>query len=738
LKFNLLKNLSHMNKKITSLLLLGTLLTSPSAFAIGQADDPVSDFSAITRYSYDYFAEFGPVTLLDMLQRLPEAQQILASSSGNRRGGGKRGFGSGGDQILINGKRLSGKANNISDTMARISSGNVEEIQLIRGAVEGLDVQSDGLVINIKLEAGISTSSTFWKVGGVYYEGLSASPTFTLSHSGSTGKVEYMFGAERKHWEFNFDRDEEYQDGNGDRTGELFVIGKYTRPSTAFTTNLTYNSDENGTLRINGLYEPRKNDGDEIRIETGDSPFYRFSPRKTTGSKWEIGGDYTRNIEWLGQLKTLFVVNRDVQDEAEDRFDSPDADFNYQSLNKIINRSEKIIRASLTRPFIFNQTVEVGAEAAFNTYDQKFDQLSFSDENTVSEINAADEVEISEKRYEVFAIHNYSFNSKLTLQSSLTTEFSTITADTVLPNGDVSRRQTSFTFPKPRLNLRYDVTDSDLIRLLVEKKVSQLDFQNFVTRWDNGSQQLILGNTAIKPQEEWEFSLAYEHRFAKNLGTIEVQVFHTKFKDYISNIDFSEYADGLGNQITADQYFALRPSDALRDTTDFTAKSGNIDKATGYGVKIKSNIRLGFLGLEGAVINIDYEYSTKKTRDQFTGVWRRFERGADHDLKLGYRHDITEWSFSYGVNSRIRTDTERFYINYYWPTSPYPEVSAFAELTVIGGIKARVEAAQIMGKRQRSTKINYSDHIRFDDISRVDIRETRTAQEFKFSLQGTF
>ncbi|MDG1437829.1 MAG: TonB-dependent receptor, partial [Emcibacteraceae bacterium] len=524
----------------------GTILTSSSAFAAGQADDPVQDFSAITRYKFEYFAEYGPVTLLDMLQRLPEAQQILSKSSGNRRGGGKRGFGSGGDQILINGKRLSGKANNISDTMARISAGNVEEIQLIRGAVEGLDVQSDGLVININLEAGISTSSTFWKVGGVYYEGFDASPTFTLSHSGSTGKVEYMLGVERKHWEFHYDRDEVYEDADGTHTGDLFVKGRFERPSTAFTTNLTYNSEDNGVLRINGLYEPGENTGDELRIETGNSPFYRLSPRVYTGSKWEVGGDYTRDIELLGQLKTLFVVNRDKQDENEDRFNAPDADFNYQSLSKVINRSEKILRASLTRPFIFDQTVEVGAEAAFDSYDQRFDQLEYSDADTVSNILAADEVEISEKRYEVFVIHNYSFNSKLSLQSSITTEFSTITADTILPNGDVSRRETNFTFPKPRFNLRYDITDSDQIRLLVEKKVSQLNFQNFITRFDNASQQLILGNTAIKPQEEWEFSLSYEHRFAKNLGTIEFQFFHSKFKDYIGNIDFSEYENDLG------------------------------------------------------------------------------------------------------------------------------------------------------------------------------------------------
>lgn len=732
-----------MNKKYLTLLLLSTFLTSPLNTAFGQSsertDDPLANVSAIDRFTYEYFAETAPVTLLDMLQRIPEAQQILAQEGGGNRGNnGKRGFGSGGDKFLINGKRLSGKANNISDTMARISAGNVEEIQLIRGNVEGLDVQSDGLVINVKLFAGVSDSTTFWSIGGVYYEGHDVSPTFTVSHSGSWDNLEYMFGVERKHWEFHFDRDEIYLDAEDEQTGTLFVQGMYPRPSTAFTTNLTYSFGDSSILRLNGLYEPRSENGEELRIQEGDGAFYRNTLKDANGSKWEVGGDYERSVGWFGRLKTLFVVNRDEYNELEERFDAPDAEFRYESLGKTIDRSEKILRSSFTKQIFSDQNLEVGGEAAFNTYDQRFDQLNYSDADTVSEILANDEVEISENRYEIFAIHNYTINDNITLQTSLTTEFSTITADTVLPNGDISRRQTSFTFPKPRINLRYELTSSDQIRLLAEKKVSQLNFQNFITRWDNGTQQLILGNTGIKPQEEWEFSAAIEHRFSDSLGSVELQFFHSNYKDFISAVDFSEYEDELGNQIDADVYFSLPPSDELRNATSFSAKSGNIDKATAYGVKVKSNLRLGFLGVPEAVLNVDYEFATKNTRDQFTGEWRRLDRRSDHTLRLGYRHDVTSWNFAYGVDGEFKSDYERFYINYYWDASPYAEVNAFIEQTVYAGIKARLEGNALTGKRQNSVRTNYNDHIRFDDISRVDVRDTRTAREIRFSLQGTF
>lgn len=727
-----------MTNKLLALLIAGTILGDAVAYA--QADDPVKDYSAVTRYGFDYFSEFGPVSLLDMLERIPDAKQILDKSAGgsNGRGNAKRGFGSGGDQILLDGKRLAGKANNISDTLARVSATNVLEIQLIRGAVEGLDVQSDGLVINVVLESGVSTSTTFWKVGGVYYEGFKAHPTFTISHSGSTGNLEYMVGVERKRWEFHFDRDELYSDAQGSSTGSLFVEGAYNRPSTAFTSNITYGFSDSGILRLNGLYEPRKNTGGEVREEFGNSPFYRLSDRDASGSKWEVGGDYERNIDFMGRLKTLFVINRDKNDDLVERFNAPDAAFSNQTLGTIINRSEKIIRASVTRSITDKQSIELGAEGAFNSYDQSYDQLKYSAQDVISDVVADDTVEISEKRYEIFANHNYNISPKIALQSSLVAEFSTITADSILPSGDIDRRNTSFTFLKPRINLRYEISEQDQIRLIAEKKVSQLDFKNFITRFDNGTQQLIIGNTGIKPQEDWEFSLAYEHRFSGNLGSVEVQLFHTRFKDLIDNVDFSVFLNDDGNSLTADAYFALPPSNALRDTTDFTAKSGNIDKASAYGIRAKGNLRLGFVGLPEAVVNVDYEYSKNDTTDQFTGLSRRFDRRSDHILKLGYRHDITQWQASYGINGEIKSDYERFYINYYWPSSPYPEISAFVEVNVYQGIKARVEGNQLLGKRQRTTLISYNDHIRFADVRRIAQRNTRTAQEIKFSLQGTF
>ena len=77
---------------------------------------------ATVTYEASFFEPYQTVTAADMLRWVPGGAALLPD---NRRGGNqseKRGFGSGGDQILINGKRLSGKSNDIGSAMQRIQA----------------------------------------------------------------------------------------------------------------------------------------------------------------------------------------------------------------------------------------------------------------------------------------------------------------------------------------------------------------------------------------------------------------------------------------------------------------------------------------------------------------------------------------------------------------------------------------------------------------------------------------
>jgi len=703
--------------------------------SVQAAEEAVVDASVVT-YEPDYFVKFSPVTLLDMLQRIPGVQEILNK---NRRGRSQRGFGSGGDQILIDGRRLAGKSNNISDTLARISAGQVARINLIRGASSGLDVQSQGLVINIEMREGSSKSSTFWRVMGEYTVGHTFIPQFLVSHTGTTGNLEYNVAVERKDDKGYRPSDEIIYDPVGNQTGTQNIDHVFLFKGFKFTSNLIYSFGSGDQLRLNGLYEPNSFEFHEERIETGVDADFVIWDQGRDNARWEVGGDYTFSLGSFGKFKSLFVINENTEDSEIERVrDFFEPSYTYSNEFTDAKRSEKIFRLSTTVDIIGGQSVEVGGEAAINTFDKTFRSVSRDNSIDPLALDTIDDVDIQENRYEIFAIHSYNISPDMVLQSSLTTELSKIVADNLFPDGTFDRRDTSFTYFKPRMDFRYDYTDSDQIRATVEKKVSQLRFDTFVTSFDAQNDELKVGNTNLRPTQIWEFSLAYEHRLADDAGSLEGNLFYHYRKDHQTRVDFTEYVDLNGNPIGVDQFFALPPSEQLRDDTDFTPSQGNINSAYLYGVDLKSNLRMGFVGVPEAVLTLGYRFEKRKSIDQFTQMLRNFARHSDHNFNFNFRHDVTKWRIAYGFDVSVRSDWANYDMRYFQPQSPAAGIKAFAEYNMKSGIKVRFDMLEIAGSAGNQTTVRYSDHIRFNEISKTESRENKRPRVLQLSLQGNF
>lgn len=697
--------------------------------------------ASIVTYEKEFFDRYNSVTLLDMLRIIPGVTEILDDSGGDDQN--ERGFGSGGDQILLNGRRLAGKSNNIDDTLSRFSASQIEKIELIRGATSGLDVQSQGLVINISTFDTADTSTTFLQVGTRYTIDHIFQPRFLVSHSGSVDRFNYSVSAAREDNGFFFTRDEQFYDANDNQTGDRFVDGNSRFVNYKFNTNLSYAFEGGAELRLNGLYEPGRSFGEELRESSSDPLSPALWDVDSDVDNWEVGGDYSVDLGFLGQLKALFVVNQNKRDGGVNRFRGAAATL-FENNREVSTKDdrEKIFRASLTEKITDKQSLEFGGEVAINTSKRFFINSDRSAGSDPFIVNNEDNVDIKENRYDIFAHHTYNISSRLVLQSSLTTEFSKIVADNIFPNGNIDRRDTSFTYLKPRFNLRFDVDPQNQIRATVEKTVSQLDFDNFVTFFDRQSNTFNFGNTNIRPEQMWRFSAAYEHRFANDGGSLEIELFYEDYSDYISKVDFTDYQNFDGLSVGADAFFALPPTPALRmvvqNGSGFASKLGNIDSAKGYGATVQGSMRLGFVGIDDAVLSATYTYEKVEVTDQFLFDVRSFDGHSEHSINLNFRHDITDLGLTYGLEVEIESDNTTHDIDFRWKRKPAAEFLAFAEYNILQNLKARLELENITGVRSRSTFLRYNDQIRFDDLSSRTERHTTNTQEITILLQGTF
>lgn len=162
-----------------------------------KAQDPSTSQDSTVTYPAEYFAQFNPYSVNDMLQRIPGIS-LARSGSGNESRGGSRGLGAGGEQVLINGRRIAGKSNEGDSLLSRIPASEVRYIEIIRGTSGELDVRGGAQVINVVLDKALSSASFAYEVSTDRALDGSLIPGGKISATGQYGALNYFLSAERE------------------------------------------------------------------------------------------------------------------------------------------------------------------------------------------------------------------------------------------------------------------------------------------------------------------------------------------------------------------------------------------------------------------------------------------------------------------------------------------------------------------------------------------------------------
>ena len=185
-----------------AVLLLGVVSSGAEVSAQGGAAE--EDTTVV--YEASYFAQWAPVTAMDMVNRIPGVNVAgggggagfrLPGGANRNASRGGRGLGSGGGstQILINGKRTAGKDNNAQLQLARINADQVNYIELIRGTGGDLDVRGSGQILNIVMFEALDTSSVSFDLLTDYYKDQATRPGGSISYSNQFDRLNLLVSA---------------------------------------------------------------------------------------------------------------------------------------------------------------------------------------------------------------------------------------------------------------------------------------------------------------------------------------------------------------------------------------------------------------------------------------------------------------------------------------------------------------------------------------------------------------
>jgi len=720
---------------------LGVTLFLHSGIVISQEN--VEDESTVV-YPASYFAEWSPVTAQDMLDRIPgldmgSMSSFSRSSRGSSRssgrgssgGSGGRGFGGGNRaiEILINGKRTAGKNNSTDRQLSRIISSQVDRIEIIRGTSGDLDVRGSGQVINVVLYEELSAASLQYDFGAEHSPDNTIKPRAEVSYNGQIGGLGFQTSV-RGYDPLFYTQSREYSMlGDFSPNDEIREIRRRDPRGGGFSTNFDYEINSRSSARFNATWTEGTHTSDTRRTTTDlkvvpNLNTYQLETAPGIYKNWEIGGDYELNTESGSRWKVLFISNSLESGDTRERFDILGE--NSKSKNLFLDSwsetKERILRGSYTFDIFVGQDLEIGAERAQTILNSKL-ALGISSDSGIPSPSVGGLVPmpisnanstVEEIRYEPFVIHNWIFNSRTSLETSILYEDSEITQ-----KGDVAK-QRSFSFIKPKLDFRYDLTPRMQLRGSIEKIVEQLTFSDFVAASDEQDEDsdVQAGNANLRQEWYWNYELNAEYRIPRDIGVLSGRIYYEDWHDRIERID-----------VTVDQ-------------TQLQSANGNIGDAERYGLNVSASVRMQMIGIPNLLVTASAIVEDTKVIDPILGVERRMMgmpwRGRSN---WSFRYDLPELNLNFGMNvqdsfdgGRLRYDIDD--IEY---SSGDPFWGAFIEWISPQNITFRLEGQQIIeDAKMCRERHRYIGRISSGIIEEIEDYCYRSGPLFSFRMTGTF
>ncbi len=649
----------------------------------------VTEDQGVTRYDSDYFAANSPANASDMVARLPGFTVVEADAD-------VRGYAAAQGNVLIDGARPSSKREDIGQLLKRIPAASVERIELIRSGASGMDLGGFAVLANV-IRRRNATAESAVEFGGV---------ASTEGWAAPMAQLEYGRRWDDRALDLALKFEPELDDDSGHGTIRSFdPEGRLAESATLDTRTIKRNSDASASWRqplAGGHFTlTAAARGERALTDTQIAAVLPNSNDETVAededlTEAEIGARFVRPLGAHSTLELMVSQRRGWLDNVERSLDGDDE----ESFEEKTDTGESIARLDLTHEWSERFSFSASLEGAFNFLES--DAALIENGNPVA--LPGSDVRIEETRVEAAAGATWRPAAQWSLEAGMRVENSSITQ-----TGDTPL-QRRFTYPKPRVAVRWDADDNNQLRLSLSREIGQLDFADFVASASLDSGLVSAGNAALEPDKTWRLVAAWEHHFWTD-AAFTVSLTHDRIDDVV------------------DRVLVITPDDV------FDAP-GNIGNGRRDTLAIELSAPLDGFGFAGAQLRSAMLWRRSRVTDPVTRESRGISEEKPVEASIELTQDLPAWRFNWGLQVEHIAERETRY--------RYDEVrresegtgwTLFAERRLGERWRVRAEATDLFGRDFQETRDKYDGPRSSSAVEEIERRNRRTPGYFSLTFR---
>ena len=645
------------------------------------------------------FARFAPRSALDMANQVP--------GFSIRSGDGARGLGQADTNVLVNGRRISGKSNGPVEALRRISAEDVVRLELVDGA--SLDIGGlSGQVLNV------ITGSSGRITGQFRYSPEQRSfgtPARLLNGSvalaGGGAKTEWTLALRNESNRRGNEGIEQVFDSNGALVAQRDEQANFNTDRVSLSGSFTRSADNGNVLNLTGQTQGfffRETEVSRQNAPGAAVDRVRNLRRTEDEFNFELGADF-EFAAGPGRLK-LIAYHRYEDSPFTNAVMTtfPDGGPAQGSLFvQDADEAETILRSEYTlRAGGGNLVAAVEGVRNFLDITSALDVRDAAGVLQPAPLPGASD-RVDEDRIDAGLTFSRALATTLQLQLSAGGEYSRLSQ--AGPQG-LTR---TFWRPKGFAALDWKVSPALNLAGRVERVVGQLDFFDFIASVDLDQDREDVSNANLVPEQSWVYELEASWRLGP-LGNLTVSGFVEDITDIVDQVPI----EGGGQA------------------------PGNLPSARFYGIESNATLLSDGLGWKGTRLDLAANWTTSAVRDPLLGNVREVSGNELFWFNLTFRHDIPATDWAFGGDTGWEKNAQEVRLDEIFLNQPsFAFASAFVENKDVAGMTLRARVGNLLNQRDRFSRTVFDDRAA-GQIAFSERRDRRFGTIFTLDIEGSF